>query len=98
VYAAACARASLLDEQTAAKIRFEHSIPTLYPRTQAHALNLGTCSSCGRPWQADPDGACEHCPRLLYGPTPSNSADAARFPAPHPVTPEQLADPLPVDD
>lgn len=80
VYAAACARASVLDEQTAARIRFEHDIPTLYPGTSAEAVGLRRCQHCGRPWQDNAAGACEHCPRLLFGPTPRTRAEAGKFP------------------
>lgn len=76
-YHAACMLASFHDQETAARIRFEHSIPSLFPQTMAARVGLQCCEWCGRPWQADPEGACEHCPRLMWGPTP-RSADEAR--------------------
>ena len=97
VYSAACLRAGLCDDITAARIRFEHAIPTLMPRTEADLLGLRTCSWCGRPWQADPAGACEHCPRLRFGPAPHDRAEAKRLPPPTPVDPAEWGT-GPVDD
>jgi hypothetical protein len=51
----------------AARTRFENGIPTLRPKTEAANLYLGNCHQCGRPWQGNSNGACEHCPRLLFG-------------------------------
>ncbi|MCY0923194.1 hypothetical protein OS965_34520 [Streptomyces sp. H27-G5] len=87
---AACMLASFHDQETAARIRFEHSIPSLFPKTMAGRVGLQCCDWCGRPWQADPDGACEHCPRLMWGPTPRTANEARTGPAPIPVTREQM--------
>ncbi|MBV9026072.1 MAG: hypothetical protein JO362_20315 [Streptomycetaceae bacterium] len=97
VYHAACMLAHFQDQRTAAVIRFEHSIPTLFPRTMAAKVGLQCCQWCGRPWQADPTGACEHCPRLTWGPTPRSAQEAATGPTPQPVTREQLT-PTPAYD
>jgi hypothetical protein len=78
VYAAACARASVCDDMSAARIRFEHGIPTIRPGTEQKLLGLRLCERCGRPWQASTEGACPHCPRLLFGPTPGSRDDARR--------------------
>lgn len=87
---AACMLASFHDQETAARIRFEHSIPSLFPQTMAARVGLQCCDWCGRPWQADPEGACEHCPRLMWGPTPRGADEARTGPAPIPVTREQM--------
>jgi len=79
VYAAACARAALQDETSAARIRFTNGIPTLTPRTEAARLGLNTCDWCGRPWQANGEGACPHCPRLLFGPSPRSIPESAEL-------------------
>jgi hypothetical protein len=71
----------------ASQTRFEHGIPTLYPKTEATNLHLGRCSHCGRPWQSGLDGACEHCPRLLFGATPQDAAQAKHLPGGEPVDP-----------
>jgi hypothetical protein len=89
-YHAACMLASFHDQETAARIRFQHSIPSLFPRTMVAHVGLQCCEWCGRPWQADPEGACEHCPRLMWGPTPRSADEARTGPAPQPVTREQL--------
>lgn len=94
-YHAACMLASFHDQETAARIRFEHSIPSLFPQTMAARVGLQCCEWCGRPWQADPEGACEHCPRLMWGPTPRSAGEARTGPKPVPVTREQLR-PAPV--
>ncbi|WKV76612.1 hypothetical protein AW27_034245 (plasmid) [Streptomyces sp. PCS3-D2] len=87
---AACMLASFHDQETAARIRFEHRIPTLFPKSMAAQAGLQCCEWCGRPWQADPEGACEHCPRLMWGPAPRSADQARTGPAPIPVTREQL--------
>jgi len=69
----------------AARVRWEHGIPTILPKTEAGYLYLGACEHCGRPWQGDLDGACEHCPRLLYGPTPESREQARELPVGKPV-------------
>ncbi|MEU8765005.1 hypothetical protein [Streptomyces sp. NPDC048659] len=94
-YHAACMLASFHDQETAARIRFEHSIPSLFPQTMAARVGLQCCEWCGRPWQADPEGACEHCPRLMWGPTPRSAEEAVTGPKPIPVTREQMR-PAPV--
>lgn len=81
VYKAACLRAALCDDITAARIRFPHGIPTLMPGTETELLGLHTCASCGRPWQVSQDGACERCPRIRFGPAPSTRADADKWAA-----------------
>lgn len=75
VYAAACARAAVCDDITAARIRYEHGIPTIMPRTEAELLGLRRCEFCGRPWQISDLGACPRCPRLRFGPTPNRRPD-----------------------
>uniref|UniRef100_UPI002F90F5E8 hypothetical protein n=1 Tax=Streptomyces virginiae TaxID=1961 RepID=UPI002F90F5E8 len=87
---AACMLASFHDQETAARVRFEHSIPSLFPQTMAGRVGLQCCEWCGRPWQAAPEGACEHCPRLMWGPTPRSADEARTGPAPIPVTREQM--------
>lgn len=97
VYAAACARASVCDDISAARVRFAHGIPTIKPRSEAELVGLRRCAWCARPWQADPTGACEHCPRLLFGPTPTSRADAERMPPPQDAGPVgEQPDPLDV--
>jgi hypothetical protein len=81
VYHAACIRAAICDRTSAARIRWQHGIPTLYPRTEAHLLGFGQCPECGRPWQLSTAGACPHCPTLQHGPTPTSAAAAAELPA-----------------
>lgn len=78
-YAAACTLAGLTDQVSAARIRFEHGIPTILPKTEAELLGLRTCDWCGRPWQADATGACPKCPRLLFGPTPGDREEAQEW-------------------
>lgn len=95
-YKAACYRAAICDETSAARIRFEHGIPNIKPKTEAHLLGLRTCDSCGRPWQLSEDGACPDCPRMRFGPPPSSAAEAGKRaqkqPAPAPyITDEQSA-------
>ncbi|MFI7121876.1 hypothetical protein [Amycolatopsis sp. NPDC049868] len=63
----------------AARIRWQHRIPTITPRTQAALLGLGLCHSCGRPWQAGLEGACPVCPRVRHGATPVSVEEAERF-------------------
>lgn len=89
-YHAACMLASFHDQHTAAALRFEYSIPTLFPQTMAAHAGLQCCEWCGRPWQADSEGACERCPRLMWGPTPRSADEAQARPAPVPVRREQL--------
>jgi hypothetical protein len=69
----------------AARIRFEHHIPTPFPKAEAEHLHLGRCEQCGRPWQESPAGSCPDCPLLLHGPTPGNRDEAQRLPAGVPV-------------
>lgn len=85
----ACNLAADKYDDVAARIRWEHGIPTIFPRTELGRLVLGTCDHCGRPWQADLEGACEHCPRLLFGPTPSSREEAAQFPPASTVEPKR---------
>lgn len=82
VYQAACYRSEVLDKSTAASIRFTAGIPTLFPRTETSLLGLNTCEWCGRPWQVSAEGACPHCPRLMFGPSPTSRADADRYARP----------------
>lgn len=89
-YHAACMLASFHDQETAARIRFEHRIPTLFPKSMAAQAGLQRCEWCGRPWQADPEGACEHCPRLMWGPAPRSAEQARKGPAPIEVTRDQM--------
>ncbi|GIL29158.1 hypothetical protein [Actinocatenispora comari] len=91
VYAHVCQLAALYEEQEGARIRCRHRIPTVFPRTQAAAVGLSTCDWCGRPWQADPTGACEHCPRLVFGPSPASREEAARYSPGQPVTADDIA-------
>lgn len=80
----------------ASQTRFEHGIPTVFPKTEAQNLHLGRCQHCGRPWQGYLDGACERCPRLMFGATPDDREHARRF---HDARPVDLADlHAPVDD
>ncbi|GHF75492.1 hypothetical protein GCM10010218_65560 [Streptomyces mashuensis] len=97
-YHAACMLAHFHDQETAARIRFEHSIPSLFPQTMAARVGLQCCEWCGRPWQADPEGACEHCPRLMWGPTPRSAEEARTGPKPIPVTREQMQPPRDYED
>lgn len=81
--AAACMQAGQHYQVLAAQTRFTHRIPTLFPRREATLLGLlGRCVACGRGWSLDPGGACPHCPRLLYGPTPDSAQHAAGLPRP----------------
>lgn len=81
--AAACMQAGQHYQVLAAQTRFTHRVPTLFPRREATLLGLlGRCAACGRGWSLDPDGACPHCPRLLYGPTPDSTEHAAGLPRP----------------
>ncbi len=89
LYTVACHYAAILDQEAAAAVRYEHRIPTLFPKSEAGKLHLRACPSCGRPWQRSTVGACSDCPRLLFGPSPSGTAQAAQFPDPEPV-PEVL--------
>jgi hypothetical protein len=77
LYAVACHYAAILDQEAAAAVRFEHHIPTLFPRSGAGKLHLRACAACGRPWQRSTIGACPGCPRLFFGPSPSSTAQAA---------------------
>lgn len=107
VYKQACFLASLHDHQAAAKIRFQHGIPTIFPGTEIALLDLRRCEFCGRPWQIDPDGerhpdrpadqACPHCPRLMHGPTPSTMPAAAGMPS-NPVDVTRFLSPPPEPD
>ncbi len=85
LYAVACHYAAILDQEAAAAVRFEHRIPTLFPRSEAGKLHLPACPSCGRPWQRATEGACPQCPRITFGPSPSSTAQAAQYPDPEPV-------------
>lgn len=90
-YAQACRLAALFYEREAVINRWDNRIPALQPRAEVKLIGFRTCRSCGRPWQIDTDGACEHCPQPLFG-VPAGSIDeAARFPRPEPAdvtTPE----------
>lgn len=85
VYGAACARASVCDDISAARIRFEHGIATITPRTEAELVGLRACPDCGRPWQRSVEGACPRCPRLLFGATPTSRQEAESLPPGTPV-------------
>ena len=79
----------------AARIRWEHGIPTIHPQTEAYRLGLGYCRHCGRAWNAaDTTAPCESCPQLLYGPTPSSAKDAERFGPGEPVDLERVLNAL----
>lgn len=73
----------------AAHIRFTHGIPTPWPRKEHRLLGFGSCANCGRRWSPDatttPGNRCEHCPKLLQGPTPSSEEEAATLPKGTPV-------------
>jgi hypothetical protein len=94
LYAVACHYAAILDQEAAARVRFEHRIGTLTPRGQAGHLRLRVCGSCGRPWQASTEGACPACPAVLFGASPSSAAQAAKLPPPAPLPYDPFA---PVD-
>ena len=64
----------------AARTRFTHSIPTPRPKAVASRTGLQTCLLCGRPWQVSPEGACDLCPRLMFGPTPHSQQEAEELP------------------
>ncbi|MGH3568534.1 MAG: hypothetical protein ACRDRH_21410 [Pseudonocardia sp.] len=81
----ACRQAEQRYRTLAARVRWEHRIPTLQPNSEVALLGINSCADCGRPWQLDTAGACEHCPQLLHGPTPLTAADAANYPTPTPV-------------
>ena len=83
----ACLQAGAQYRLQAARVRFKHGIPTIFPRTEAELLGLGRCDACGRPWQVWASDACPECPRLLFGPTPSSREEAGTYPEPSPVTP-----------
>ncbi len=85
--------AALHYKREAARVRFHHGIPTIYPTAELELLQLAKCDGCGRPWQLNADGACEHCPQLLWGPAPSSQDEAGAFPPGKPVTPAQLGMP-----
>jgi hypothetical protein len=82
----------------ASQVRFEHGIPTPDPKTEAHNLHLGSCAHCGRPWQGSLDGACEYCPRLLFGATPETRDQAERLPVGRPTDLADLHAPPSHDD
>ncbi|NUT53491.1 MAG: hypothetical protein HOV94_40320 [Saccharothrix sp.] len=63
----------------AARIRWQHGIPTILPGAEAALLGFGMCVECGRPWQAGTEGACPRCPRLRHGPTPRAAGEASRL-------------------
>jgi hypothetical protein len=79
--ATATAYAAILDQEQAARVRFEHRIPTLHTGAQATLLHLGTCSACGRPWQLDDSGACPDCPAFYWGPAPYSRENAEQMQA-----------------
>lgn len=92
VYAVACHYAAILDQTDAARVRYAYSIPTLHPGALASRLDLDghavrRCRHCGRPWQLDTDGACEKCPRLLWGISPQSAADIGKYPPGEPWEP-----------
>jgi hypothetical protein len=98
LYAVACHYAAILDQEAAAAVRYEHHIPTPFPRSEAGKLHLRVCAACGRPWQRSTIGACSDCPRITFGPNPSSAAQARQFPQPEPVPdvlPEADADARP---
>lgn len=83
---AACEQAGEHYQTLAARIRFNAGIPTMMPRREAALLGMNRqCAHCGRAWSLDPTGGCEHCPRLLVGPTPQSAAEAEHLPPPHPA-------------
>lgn len=88
--AMACRQAAARYHARGAFVRFEHGIPTIFPRTEAAALGLeGCCQACGRPWSLRIEGACPQCPRLTFGPTPTSREDAAHYPSPTAVDPSR---------
>lgn len=60
-----CMTAEQWCREQAARIRWEHRMPTLKPNAEIALLDLNTCDACFRPWQVTPTGACPHCPRPM---------------------------------
>lgn len=94
-----CMYAQILDQEDAARTRYRHRIPTLFPAQDKARLHLQTCDACGRPWQVDPEGACPRCPAIVWGPSPKNAEEAEQLRANgaggEPVSREALlADPM----
>jgi hypothetical protein len=85
LYAVACHYAAILDQEAAAAVRYEHRIPTLFPKSEASKLHLRACAACARPWQRSTEGTCPKCPRITFGTSPSSAAQARQFPEPEPV-------------
>ncbi|WP_280212183.1 hypothetical protein [Nocardia cyriacigeorgica] len=83
--AMACRLAGQFYRREAARIRWEHRIPSLLPRSEVTLIGLGTCRWCGRPWQVSTDGACERCPEPLFGVAAPDAERAATWPAGDPV-------------
>ena len=84
-YKMACRLAALTYQREAAIIRWDNGIPSLPPRTEVTLIGVRTCRWCGRPWQVETDGACEHCPRPLFGVPAHSAAEAKRYPAGDPA-------------
>jgi hypothetical protein len=97
----ACSYAAILDQESAARTRYGHHIPTLRPGAELAQLHLEEmrCQACGRPWRADPDpDACPHCPCLLWGSSPTSRAEAATLPAPRPARLDGVGDAVEAGD
>lgn len=97
-WAMAATMAGQMYSVLASQVRFEHRIPTVLPKTEAHNLHLGRCWHCGRPRQGYLEGACEHCPRLSFGATPEDRDHARRLPAGQPVDLADLHTPAEHDE
>jgi predicted house-cleaning noncanonical NTP pyrophosphatase (MazG superfamily) len=91
LYAVACHYAAILDQEAAAAVRYEHRIPTPFPRSEAGKLHLRVCAACGRPWQRSTIGACSDCPRITFG----RARPAPRRPG---SSRSLIRDRVPVDD
>ncbi|WP_367139648.1 hypothetical protein [Saccharothrix sp. HUAS TT1] len=74
----------------AARIRWQHRIPSPRPLVEATLLGLGSCGHCGRPWSSAPAERCEHCPQLVQGPTPDSAEGADHYGPGSPADMEEI--------
>lgn len=95
----ACRQAAAQYHTLAAYVRFEHGIPTIFPRAEAAALRLdGRCRTCERPWSVSVEGACPECPRLTFGATPTSREDTTNYPQPAAIDPASWSTANRLDD
>ena len=80
---AAHTSAGLHQRTLAARIRFAHRIPSIFPLSDVELLGLAdlTCQACGRVCAMTAQGACPECPGLMVGPTPATEEEALDLPA-----------------